>query len=362
MPLDNDDRVALKVQSSEFYIDLAPVGLITENAQTFIEHPYDEVSEGIDGVKTFPEDEVVAYTKLKFDLATTEYDVSIKTIRAGIRVKDNTGQSFDVDELTADGGSVVVNGLEFIDVTQPRVFKAPLTELIKNFTVERKLSSDSGDLRYYDVYFPFLVRWEYWEENINANTAFFDTAESNNGLNEEWFRFDNKANWNIYSFVEVVCTVNGEEQTYTFENQFYIQDYETGIYWSAPGILSFDEDDNALINGGDEFILGYADTKIQATFTWAGPGARPTTGQVAMVFRLNTFENGGIISSTRISSVYQVGSESQWKSTDGSNKIVLSTVSTDKIRGIAMIDYKKLNPFYKYTVTARIYDLRDLQS
>lgn len=363
---DNDDRVALKIGSDDFYINLAPDGLVEEvtTDDTFIEHPYDEASEAIQNVKSFPEDRITAYKRIKIDLGQSDYDLSMKSIRCGIRVKNSvTGDTFDIDEEVADfSSSTIVNGLEFIDLTQPRVFKAPVTDPIKNFIVQRDISADSGNNRFYDIYFPFINRFEYWIENLGVNSAFFDDTEDNNGLNQEWYRFSNLANWQVYFFVETVISNKGEDQTYTIEEPYDIQDYLSGTNWDEEDINTYDIDDNPLTSGGDDFILGYADTKVVAEFTWQGVTSRPSASQIGMAFYLNTFENGGIVSQTMITSYRDVGSESQWKSEDTSNRIIVTEEAGDEIHGTALIDFTKLSPFYKYTITARIYDLRDIQS
>lgn len=366
MALENDDRVALKVDAAPFYIDLAPTGLVEEVAtdDTFIEHYFTLPSEAIQNVKSFPNDPITAYKRIKIDIGESDYELIMKRFRCGIRVKNTvTGEQFDVDEQTAEfAGVTIVNGLEFIELVQPRVFKAPVTDLLKNFTVTRDVAADAGDDRFYDIYFPFVNRFEYWIENLVVNSAFFDTAEPNNGLNQEWLRFSNLANWQMYFFVETTISNNGEDQVFTIEEPYEIQDYLSGSEWDTEDINTFDEDDNPLTFGGDDFILGYADTKVQADFAWAGGGAAPDETEVEMVFFLRAFENGTIASETFITSYRDVGSESEWKSVDTSNRIVLSVEAGDVLRGTAMIDFNKLSPFYKYTISARIYNLRDIQS
>lgn len=367
MPLENDDRVALKVDAAPFYIDLAPTGLITEDEQIYLEQRFEDPNDGIDNVKSFPEDAITSYSRIKFDLSATEYDVSIKNIRCGVRAKNtSTEEEFDIDEQIADfAGADVVNSLEYINLEQKRVFKqcSNIPDNTDKFRVSRDISSDSGDERYYDIYFPYMNRWEYWIENLNVNDDFFDVDEPNNGKNEQWFRFGDLANWDLFTFVEVTVTVNGiEQEPYVFENEFEIQDYLSGVNWTDEDILTFDEDDNPLV-GSDEYILGYADTKVKATFTWDGAGAAPADEtEVAMVFRLDTFENGGIVNSTYITSWRVVGGSSQWKGTTSAGMIIITDEGGGVFSGEALIDYTKLSPFYKYSITARIIDLVDIQT
>lgn len=364
----NDSRVLLKISSDDFFIDLAPTNLITEDEQTYIEQRFEDPSDGIDNVKSFPEDAITAYSRIKFDLAETEYDVSIKKIRCGVRAKNTaTQEEFDLDEQIADfAGTEVINDLEYIDLEQKRVFKqcSAVEDNTDKFRVSRDIGADAGDERYYDVYFPYMNRWEYWIAKTGVNADFFDTGEENNGQNEQWFRYGDLANWDLFTFVEVTVEVNGVEQDpYVFENEFEIQDYQSGVDWTDENIETFDEDDNQLINGGDEYILGYADTKVKATFTWDGAGAPPADEtEVAMVFRLDTFENGGIIASTYITSWRAVGGLSQWKGTNSSGMIIITDEGAGVFSGVALIDYTKLSSFYKYSITARMINIFDIQT
>lgn len=350
----NDKRAVLIVDVNDFEIELATDDFLTADDTLFIEHPFNDIGSGTTTLEAFPEDEVVYYKRIKVDLAETSFDVSLKKIRCGVRAK-NGSLSFDVDELTQEfPGATVVNDIEFVDTSALRPFKAPLTELIKSFTVERDIDADSGDLRFYDIKFPFLCGWEYWQANSNVNAAFFDTAEENNGLNDEWVRFDALTGWNMYCFAEVTFEINGEEYTKTFEDQFTLNDYQSNPDWDNEVCKSYDINDVELGFAGIKYLQAYSKTKITADFEYVGAGS-VDIDNLAMIFRIEPFENGGRSVSTRISSERDSGAESQFYYVD-SKQITITNPSGNIYRGTAYVNNEKLQNFSQFSITARIYD------
>lgn len=354
------DGVTIPIAYEDFYIDLGLDAAITVDEEFFIEHPYQDTVDGITTLESFTEDEVVGYKRFKIDTSLASQPFTINAIRAGIRSTDGTN-TFKLSEYTIPiQNAPIVNGIEFIDTTQVIPFKAPLTELVTQFKVERDISSDANPIYYYDVYFGWINRWEYWLENADVNSDFFDIAEPSNGLSNNWERYDSLG-YDLEFFVEWDLEVDGLVQTLSFESDFTIADYDSNADWDNEDVKTYDSSNNLLTNGGTQYILGYEDTKVVSEFEWVGAGSAPLTSEVEIIMRLEGYQIGGQFGSTRISSARNVGSESQWVSIDLSNQVVITSIG-NVLYGTAKIDNFTLQNFETFSITARIYDKRALEN
>lgn len=352
-----DDRASVLIDAADFYQPLADDGdLLQIVTEGFVPHTSNSISGAVADAQIKSEDEVVAYKRIKIDLSASEYDLNISSIRTGIRLKNTvTNQFNDMDSVSDNfAGAPIVNGLEFIDSVIPRSFKMPETELAKKFKFKRDIAADSGTNRFYDLCFPFLTRWEYWEKFIGLNPAFFDIALPNDGLNNKWADKDTIANWSFFHFVELTFLINGQEHTITKELEFPIDDYDDNADWDNKTIKTYDENNNELVNGGDKYILGYGKTKVVVQAEWIGFGTK-SLSDVEMLFRLEPFEDGGRFDSTRLSSVSPSGNESQWFFVT-SDEIVVTNPSANVFVGTAYIDSNKLQGNSTFSITARIFD------
>jgi hypothetical protein len=104
--------------------------------------------------------------------------------------------------------------------------------------------------------------------------------------------------------------------------------------------------------------LGYKYTRIEAIFKTVNTVL--SLANYYMVFRIETFEEGGVFESRRISSLWPIGNndETCWLSIDGSNKLKMTMVNSNTIKGEAYLN-NNLIPLNKkkFKITARIYDL-----
>ena len=128
--------------------------------------------------------------------------------------------------------------------------------------------------------------------------------------------------------------------------------------WINEDISSFTLTGSPLLSGGTEFIQGFEDTKIIASKEWAGAGVKPDNAtEVVWVMRIEVYEQGSITDIRFISSVYDWLQFSWFKSTDLSNKLVLSETG-GVFKAEALIDYTLIPAGTQFRISARIYDKR----
>jgi hypothetical protein len=356
----NSDGVTLSLDYRDFYVDLGLDAAITVDEETYIEHPYQTKIDGISLLESFTEDEVVGYKRFKIDTSLATQPFTISEVRAGIKATDGTNE-FKLSEYKLPIQNVpIVNGIEFIDAVQIIPFKAPNTELVTKFSVKRDIASDAAPIYYYDVYFGWINRWEYWDANNNVNSDFFNIALANNGLNNNWERFDTLG-YSLKFFVEWDLTVNGQTQTLSFESDFTINDYLSNPEWINEDIKTYDSSNNQLISGLNEYILGYDETIVVSEFEFNGVGGTPLNSEVDIIMRLEGYEIGGQFGSTRITSARATSTNTQWVSIDLSNEVVITSIG-NVFYGTAKIDNFALQNFTEFSITARIYDKRVLEN
>ena len=353
--IDDTDSVTLIVDYEDYAIELGTDNAVTSSVWYFIEHPdhaNNVIADSID-YDYFSEDEILSFLRIKIDATNALYSPSLEKIECGIQLYNSvTGQRVVLDNaFESVGNNNIVNGLQHVNSSQPRTFKALSTELFKNFTIERNYPIESTDIYYYDIKFPFMIAWEYWIANNNIPSAFFDQNEDNNGLNDEWQRLDNVTNWGLYMYADVTVSFNGVDSVYRLTKQFNGYDYDSNGDWINEDIKTFDSSNNNLQGN----ILGYADTTVVCEFEYAGSNTL-TVNDVEIVMRIEPYENGGRGVSTRFSSVITMTSDTQWVSSNTSNLIV-KTKTSNTFKGTAKLDYTLLQNFSNFAITARIYDL-----
>jgi len=352
------DKVSLLADADEYFIDITDDGLITIT-NSFLRHPHeDETTEAVSTVDMFPTDEVVAYSQFYIDKTgfTTEV-VTLENVELKVKAKNtSTLEEFDLDTFEVDmSGLPVISGNQYIDFSQDRVFHIPAGEIRKTIKVKRRIDLDTANNFYYEAWFPYLHRWEYWEALAGVNGDFFDTAEPQNGFNNFWHRFTTEPNWTIVYELLVSADKDGVNLNYSQESTLTSSDFDTNPAIFNHSIKSYDPANTELYDGATKrYILGYEDTTIKAVFEKATPFNPLVT---YMVFGIEEFEAGGIAGRRRISSKWEHDGDTWFLSVDGSKKIKLTFVG-NTVTGEALIDKSKIpTSTQQFAVYARVYEI-----
>ena len=370
------DKVSILADVDLFFQETTDPGLLTWANPVFLKHyETDPLTEGADTINGRIEDDILRYDQFYIDRNGREDNtISIQQTRQALIAKNSaTGDEFTLEEffqnwnsttLVNDGTPSGQYTTQFINFIQDRVFQMPDNDARKQLKVNRRTDLDTTDFRYYEMYYPFMMRWEDWIALLNANTNFFDASLPNNGLNQLWNRYSTFADWDIYyrnqvviNQLDAITNINSQS---TFSQDKIIDSftYLESTDWISEDISSFTLTGSPLISGGNEFIQGFQDTKIIASKTWAGAGAKPDNAtEVVWVMRIEVYEQGSITDIRFISSVYDWLQFSWFKSTDLSNKLVLSETG-GVFKAEALIDYTLIPAGTTFRVSARIYDKR----
>ena len=370
------DKVALLADVEVFYQDTTDAGLLTWANPVFLKHyETDPLTEGADTINGRIEDDILRYDQFYIDRNGREDNtINIQQTRQFLIAKNSvTGDEFILEQffqnwnnttLVNDGTPAGQYTTQFINFVQDRVFKMPTNDERKQIKVDRRADLDTTDFRYYEMYYPFMMRWEDWIALLNANTNFFDASLPQNGLNNLWNRYSTFANWDVYYRNQVILnqldnvTNINSQLTYSQDKIIDSFTYLESTDWINEDISSFTLTGSPLLSGGTEFIQGFEDTKIIASKEWAGAGVKPNNAtEVVWVMRIEVYEQGSITDIRFISSVYDWLQFSWFKSTDLSNKLVLSETG-GVFKAEALIDYTLIPAGTQFRVSARIYDKR----
>jgi hypothetical protein len=291
----------------------------------------------------------------------TNQGSKIIKIRSKFVLKDGADVETDIileDFAVSTSNYPIVGGMaQNINIAQDRVYKI-VDSIRRVITCTRDFTSDTTYEKFFEYSYPFMIRWEYWKQYLITTppSGIFDSTETYDGLNYQWQRFTDVADWHLWYQVIFTIEQNGEKFEQTIETELQdIKEFEANPEYVGNSIKSYDTVTLAeLTYSGTKYIKGYEDVKIVATFIKTS-GYLPLSGEYNIVIWIHVFEEGGDSSITQIGSVYENDSQSLLKSTDTSNKVVLNKTG-GTYTGTCLVDYTKIPNKSKFTVYARMYE------
>ncbi len=204
---------------------------------------------------------------------------------------------------------------------------------------------------FYEISYPFLMRWEYWENLLGVNNFFFNTSSPQNGQNHLWQHYQSSP-WSVKAICQLIVNNDGFEQTYEKKLSLPTNNYSSNSLWTTKTLKSYDLDSSELLSGSDRLFYNFENVRLEAIFE---KSVSIVAGDITVVIWAEAKEAGGITGRTRISSKYVVDSGSWFKSVDTSNKVKLTIVGNN-VKAEALLDYTKLPAYDSLRVYARIYE------
>jgi len=100
---------------------------------------------------------------------------------------------FNISTIPQVGGIYILNQTQTVQNTLPTTSEKRVASLI--------LDPSLDTLTEYGikVYFPFLLRWEYWLQQLNADADFYPNNQTKN-----WFEYNNLGDWQLRLNIELV--------------------------------------------------------------------------------------------------------------------------------------------------------------
>jgi hypothetical protein len=100
---------------------------------------------------------------------------------------------FNISSIPQVGGIYILNQTQTVQNTLPTTSEKRVASLI--------LEPSLDTLTEYGikVYFPFLLRWEYWLQQLNADADFYPNEQTKN-----WFNYNNLGDWELRLNIELI--------------------------------------------------------------------------------------------------------------------------------------------------------------
>ena len=358
------DKVNLIIDVNDYFLDLSDDGLITMD-QRFMEHPFsDMATQSVEFVRVKPVDDLLCFNTILLDKAGRETDdINFTEIRGEMIVRKTSGASFIVDsEVFPLGIPKLVDYPPYGNVPELTVEKtrgyATPADSNREFTkFYRDYSADSGSLFGYIFSITELIRWETFIAAANVDSEFFEPTEDNDGENQDWFHYSNKADWDLYTRTTLTLTKNGNSLAYFKEQKIEMRDYLADPDWIDETLQSFDEDLVEQIDGPTLFIDGSINNVIwfEATFAGISP---PSLADVAIVLKVDETDIGTFKNTYWLSSEYDQHPNTKWTGVGGTIRVTVTGLGGGRFRGEAILIGPLLNQANKYDITGRLYDKR----
>lgn len=183
---------------------------------TFLDHS-ENVTDSViisSGYSADIEDDLAYIGKFRLPLNNNTIESFTARIEA---LNEATGETFTLQNAFFDVASIpFVGGKYILNQSQPIITTLPNTSVKNNALFV--LDSSIDDVSNYGVkiYFPFLYRWEYWLQQLNANADFYPNEQTKN-----WFPYDSTNDWTLNLHLELVR----DGLAYTFDDLIDLKNY-----------------------------------------------------------------------------------------------------------------------------------------
>lgn len=353
----DSDKASITVDNNLFFNDVTDPTLLPM-ANSFMAHTGSVVgTDNVGSLSARVKDDVCCITNLAIDRNGRESDditISGVTMQIIARKDANT---FDVlDEYSTSLNLEIINDIPFVDLTIDRGFATPVDDLRKNIRFKRREDLDDAGFFAYELNFPIIMRWEYWEARDNANEDFFNTSEPNNGWNHDWAGIAATSGWDIYYKATVNVVKNGNPLTYTAESKIELEDYLEGTEWDTENIKTYIDSTNDPIFDSPNYGVSLAEnTRVEADMTYLGAESYVPADLVS-VLMVNAKERGNFKELHTLSSLYPPHPNTKWLGISPSDMAVITNPSGDIWRTSGILNYTLLQGEDSWDAAQRIYN------
>jgi hypothetical protein len=163
------------------------------------------------------EDDIAFFGNFLVDL-----NANLSSFNAKIEAFNSvSGEAFTLISANFDfTGIPVVGGKVILNETLPIQTQLPTTSEKRSAILKLDPSIDTVSQYGISIYFPFLYRWEYWLQQLNANADFYPNEQTKN-----WLPYDTTGDWTI----RLECTLIKEGLSYIYTDQLEIKDYDSNV-------------------------------------------------------------------------------------------------------------------------------------
>ena len=344
MTAEDANYVTMLVDTKEIQVNI-PNATVTVTNDFYKHDENTYTGAGAGAIDMSVEEEIVGDSLILLDRAAPFDDIQIENVSVQIIATDGTEEAILQEQVFDLSQAPEISGVRFVNDVFSNSLNVASNEIRKTVSFTRETSEDTGTQVAYRVRYPFLIRWEYWE-NLLIGTLpadFLDTAEANNGYNHEWLRLDGLSGWSIIYRVKTEVLSLNTLKTIESDTTLTLHDYDDGGGNWDNGVITCLDGATTLDISGTPYIMDASagrNTTIHVEFDWIGVGAMPAAADVFVVFRIIPKENGTYIANDSLSSNWNRDSVSFLTSASGLVSVSQKTATV--MQADCEVDYTKL--------------------
>lgn len=347
------DKVACHNSMQRYDTDLSNASAGKTTIDMFLRNQNDLLSP-VAFAGWFVEDDILSRSQFFVD---TTNGATIENTAIIISAEHPTYGAFTLERKDFSfAGAIVQNGVQQININTTRGFNLRTGDQFNLVSLNRKNSLDSGNLKYYELFYGFRLRWEYFKQLLAVSNQFYDVNEDFNGFNHDWNRYFAGSGWEIKFKVVLTITENGVTNTIINDRTLYIYNYGDAGDWQNDEIKIFN---NATSIDNGDFLPADDVQRVEAKFTYIGdPAYLPDIADIEgeVVLGRNEVDDENVVEKIF----------TNWKNSDGNalvsilgnNYLKKEFIAPDKYKFTCLIDNTKLNLLTSngYRLSARIFD------
>ena len=340
------DKVNVLSHLGSYQLDLSDSS-IGDIDLKFIAYPYDDFSiNPLNYAGHFVED--LMLSRIRFGVDISE-NARINNVSVKLFATHSTYGSFTLEqESFSFANSFLVNNTQVINLEQGKGYKLASGNVFNTVSLKRAADFDIGNIKKYDLLYPFKIRWEKFIFLSGVSTEFYNPSEPNNGFNNDWSRYFAASGWSL--FFSAQTEINQNDVTNTFNNQVDLLalNYDDAEDWEAELTAKTEEDIEI-----EQIILSDQKTKLIAEFTKT-TGFAPSIDNIEGMIEIEPKDSGGSFVIRNISTI-------RASETDSPFSDITKVKDDNKYTFTTIVDNKKLGQIFSnvdsFDVSARVYEL-----
>ncbi len=299
----------------------------------------------------FVEDDILSRSQFFVDKSN---GAVIDALNLIIRATHPTHGTFELERRNFSfAGAILVGGIQQMNINTTRGFALPAGNPFNLVALNRKSSLDAGTNYYYELFYAFRPRWEYFKQLVGVSSQFYDPSEDFNGFNHNWNRYFAAAGWSLEFVNDLVITENGVANTITTTRSLTALNYGDAEDWQD---VEIDVLNNATNLDGGDYIDQTVVGRVEAIHTYIGGGTVPLFADIQGWIKIERYEIDGLVPIQEISTVWENNSGEVLVSILGNNLLKKEDLGGGVFKFTCLLDYTKLDlSVAQYKISSRIF-------
>ena len=276
-----------------------------------------------------------------------------------VAYNSTTLQSFELDKIEVDLTQfpTVGNALQ-INYIADRLYKTANSDLT-TISIQRNAALDSGSSFGYTALIPARIRYEDWIARVGVPADFYDTAEGQNGLNNDWYHYSSTAGWSVRIVLNTDVLNGTTTDRYEDYRVLGFNDYDQNSIITS-SFEYFIQSSGAQLTGGTDAISGKPlgailnnDVRVECTFVRSS-GTWSNLTNVYAVMRIEDNAGAGHLSQHEIVTDEAPLNASALQPLTGETGLKIELINSTTIKVSTLVKPSNLATAERYKITARI--------